>query len=50
MFKVAGRSGAPANASDKVKKKANVVAKKRAPQGVAQIVRYYVFEDESGVS
>ncbi len=49
MFKVAPRSGAPANASDKVKEKANVVAKKRGPQGVAQIIRYYVFGDESSV-
>lgn len=48
-FKATGHSGAPANASPKVKEQASVVAEAKGPRGTAQIIRYYALGDVSGV-
>lgn len=48
-FKKVGRSGAPDNASEKVKEAASVVAKEAAPWGTVALIRHHVFGDKWGI-
>lgn len=49
MFAVAGHSGAPDNAAEKVKEEAEVVARDKWPYGVIEIIDYFVFNNSKGV-
>lgn len=49
MARIAGNSGAPANASEKVKAGMKMVAKSPGPRGVIEIIRAVIFEDQSGI-